>query len=772
MQFDDIVCYPPYSLGEEEKDKLLTARLLELTKKHKSACTEYGRILDALGFREEDVRHVSDIPFIPVRLFKELDLKSIPEDQIVKTMMSSGTTGQRVSKICLDRQTSANQQKTMVKIVEDYTGSSRMPMIIIDCPSVLKNRNMFSARGAGILGFSVFGSRKIYALKDDMSLDIEGVKTFLEQHAGERIFLFGFTFMIWKYFYTELRKLKEQGVTIDLSNSVLIHGGGWKKLANESVSSDVFKSSIKEVCGIPRVHDYYGMVEQTGCIYMQCECGHLHASIFSDVLVRDPEDFSVCEVGKKGIIQVVSVIPESYPGHSLLTEDEGEILGIDDCPCGRKGKYFKIDGRIKEAEIRGCSDTFAATVSKTDVESLPEIDYLLGSEESVNAMKSIPALSPFSDPIVEFCNDFANLLIKDKKARLYPDVMTLGFWLRKSSVMKMKERFATEGRKTRLGRGIIFHVAPSNVPVNFAYSMFSGLLCGNANIVRVSTKDFAQVEIINDLLQKTLDKHPLLRPYIALVRYERNNEINSFFSSCCDVRVIWGGDATIRNLRESMLNPRATEITFADRFSIAVLDSNEFVKRVSDGQDTMFLKTFMTGFYNDTYLSDQNACTSPRVIIWVNEMKEEAKTLFWSALEELVRDKYPISPIRSVDKYSNLCLAASNIPDNGISWIKKENNRLVRVKVERLSPKLMEYRGNSGYFYEYDCDEVDDMFTLLNDIRCQTVALLGDRSILKPLLLKGIKGVDRIADVGHTMDFELIWDGYDLVDRFTRIINM
>jgi len=101
------------------------------------------------------------------------------------------------------------------------------------------------------------------------------------------------------------------------------------------------------------------MVEQTGCIYMECECGHLHASNFSDIIIRRPIDFSEANIGEDGIIQVVSTIPESYPGHSMLTEDEGRILGIDDCPCGRKGKYFKINGRLKNAEIRGCSDTYA-----------------------------------------------------------------------------------------------------------------------------------------------------------------------------------------------------------------------------------------------------------------------------------------------------------------------------------------------------------------------------------------------------------------------------
>jgi hypothetical protein len=232
-------------------------------------------------------------------------------------------------------------------------------MLILDTSAVVKDRRMFSARGAGILGFSMFGSKRQYALDENMELDIEGMKKFLEEHQGETIFMFGFTFMIWQHFY---KKLKESGYKPDLSKGVLIHGGGWKKLVNEQVSPAEFKQALNDVCGIEvgNVHDYYGMVEQTGTIYMECECGHLHTSAFSDVIIRRPKDFSIANIGEKGLIEVVSVLPESYPGHVLLTEDEGYIEGEDDCPCGRKGKYFKILGRIKNAEIRGCSDTYAA----------------------------------------------------------------------------------------------------------------------------------------------------------------------------------------------------------------------------------------------------------------------------------------------------------------------------------------------------------------------------------------------------------------------------
>lgn len=356
INYEEILKLSPYSLIKEEKEKLLTDRLNYLTALHYKNCKEYKDILNTFHFDINDIKSYYDLLFLPVSLFKEMDLCSVDKSNVFKVITSSGTTGQAVSKIHLDRTTADNQQKTLVKIVSDFTGSSRMPMVIIDSPSVIKDRTMFSARGAGILGFSIFGTDRTYALDDEMNINIEAIENFINRHQGQKIFLFGFTFMIWQHFYKEL---KRQKVKFDLSNGILIHGGGWKKIISEAVSKDEFKKSLQDVCGLQTICDYYGMVEQTGCIYMECECGHLHASVFSDVITRRKDDFSRCNIGETGIIQVVSMIPQSYPGHSLLTEDEGVILGEDDCPCGRKGKYFLIKGRLKNAEIRGCSDIYA-----------------------------------------------------------------------------------------------------------------------------------------------------------------------------------------------------------------------------------------------------------------------------------------------------------------------------------------------------------------------------------------------------------------------------
>jgi len=356
MHINNLFDIEPYSLKQKEKTKIFNNYLSLLTQYHYDNCIHYKHMANSLRFNTKKHVPYTEIPFLPVRLFKMYDLYSISKENIIKTMTSSGTSGQEVSKIFLDKETSHNQSKALTKIVSAFIGAKRTPMIIIDSPSILKNRNEFSARGAGILGFSMFGNKRIYALDENMELDTDSLSLFIDEHRKSRIFLFGFTFMVYQHFVKELQNKK---INIDLSNAVLVHGGGWKKLQSQSISSKEFRAVLNQLCGLDQVHDYYGMIEQTGSIYMECEYGNLHAPIFSDIIIRNPYDFSLAPIGEKGIIQTLSVLPKSYPGHSLITEDEGLLLGEDDCKCGRLGKYFCVIGRIKNAEIRGCSDTYA-----------------------------------------------------------------------------------------------------------------------------------------------------------------------------------------------------------------------------------------------------------------------------------------------------------------------------------------------------------------------------------------------------------------------------
>ncbi|MEB1806649.1 MAG: acyl-protein synthetase [Bacillaceae bacterium] len=345
----------PFQMNKVKKSQFFLPEIQELTNYHAKHCEPYKNILDHLSLQTSFVS-LEDVPYLPVQMFKMLDLYSINYENIFKTLTSSGTTGQRVSKIYIDKHTALLQSKALISIVTSFIGKKRLPMIIIDSKSVLKDRKAFSARGAGIVGFSNFGRNHFYLLNEQMEIDWDGLEAFIKKYEGQPILLFGFTFMIWQYFY---KKFKVKQTKLNLKNSILIHGGGWKKLQEEAISNWEFKGLLKEQLGIDRVHNYYGMVEQVGSIFMECEYGHLHTPIYADVIIRDISNYQALPMGEKGLIQVISLLPKSYPGHSILTEDIGMLLGEDDCPCGRYGKYFAVEGRIPKAEVRGCSDTHA-----------------------------------------------------------------------------------------------------------------------------------------------------------------------------------------------------------------------------------------------------------------------------------------------------------------------------------------------------------------------------------------------------------------------------
>jgi len=400
--------------------------------------------------------------------------------------------------------------------------------------------------------------------------------------------------------------------------------------------------------------------------------------------------------------------------------------------------------------------------------------YLLGDEILLRNMKAAPPKEPFTPEVLEFCKSVSKELLSMPEGKKYPDIVTLGFWLRKSSLEKLKKRFFSEDEGLHLGRGVIFHVAPSNVPVNFAYSLFAGLICGNANVVRVPSKEFRQVSMIIDIFKKAMEEYPAVKPYICLLRYGHEREINDYLSSLCDVRVIWGGDAAIAEIRRSPLLPRATEVCFADRFSFSVIEADAYNNL--SGQEK---RKLARDFYNDTYLTDQNACTSPKLIIWLCEADKKAcaaeiRKEFWSKLWDIVEREYVFQDIQGVNKLTEkyLLAADADIDITESSVIEGADNRLVCVEIEKMTDKLPDYFMHSGYFLEYVTTDISDLAVLGKDDRCQTVGYLGDGGKILSLIRKGIKGIDRVVPIGRTMDFDLIWDGYDLYERFTRIVSV
>jgi len=354
---EKLLAASPYSLPQTEKRQILTERTRELTRHHYERCDVYRNLLDRIfgGSKALQFDALEDAPFLPVSLFKTQDLRSVDPAAVVKTLTSSGTTGQAVSRIHLDAGTAHLQTRTLVKIMQHFLGVERRPMVFLDHSNVVRDRRSSSARAAGILGMLPFGRQPFYALREDMSLDVEGLQEYLEKTRGQSPIFFGFTYIVWQYFVEELEGL---GKRLSLPDAVLLHSGGWKKLEALKVSPAEFRARLSAAAGIETVINFYGMVEQVGSVYFENPLHFLQASIYSDIIVRDTNTLEPLPPGRAGLIQVVSALPESYPGHSLLTEDVGVVEGCDNPATGMNGQYFRILGRLAKADLRGCSDTF------------------------------------------------------------------------------------------------------------------------------------------------------------------------------------------------------------------------------------------------------------------------------------------------------------------------------------------------------------------------------------------------------------------------------
>ena len=380
------------------------------------------------------------------------------------------------------------------------------------------------------------------------------------------------------------------------------------------------------------------------------------------------------------------------------------------------------------------------------------------NEERIKEMEAAPSLRPFSEKAVEFLSELSTQLFK--VARPYPDVVAFAYWCRKAALVSYAEKY--KDSCNRLGRGLIFHIAPSNVPVNFAFSLAAGLLAGNKNVVRLPGKDSVQAELICGAIEKTFEKYPDMYRYAYPIRYDKASGYTDILSRYCNVRVIWGGDDTIREIRRSEIPARAFDITFADRFSFCVIQSDDYMALEDK-------RIVASGFYNDTYLSDQNACTSPHIVFWTGNSVEKARDIFWGELQKLADERYELQAVQAVGKLDAFCMAAMKNKCRILGEYRKNN--LVRVELLELDKSIREYRYHSGFFFEYQMRALTDMLGFCDE-KCQTISYVGNigAEIEKAVAEAGVNGVDRIVPVGRTMDFSLAWDGYDLIRTMSRIV--
>lgn len=400
---------------------------------------------------------------------------------------------------------------------------------------------------------------------------------------------------------------------------------------------------------------------------------------------------------------------------------------------------------------------------------MKDIDFIIGDSDilnySFNEMNSL-SMCPFSKIVCDFLDDFSKCIMRDSMLKQYPEVITLGFWCRKSNVEKIKEMVGD--KEKRMGRGMVFHIAPSNVPINAIYTLIFGLLSGCKNIVRLSSKKTQWVEKVIEIIKHLLnEKYATLIPYIVLVRYDKKSEWTQFFSAKCLVRVIWGGDETINVVSKYPTHPRAKDIRFSDRYSYAVV-STEKIEKLDDKQ----IKELAKKFYNDTYLIDQNACSSPHIVVWENgntKNVEVVKARFWKEVYNIAL-QYDLAEIKVADKYTILCELVCRYKE--IAKVDKYGNRVYVCKLTAVPDNIEELRGKFGLFFQIDMNNVEFIQKLTT--KTQTCLYYGKDpyEIKKEILEIGSCAVDRIVPIGDALNINIVWDGYNIIEELTRIIDI
>ena len=341
-----------------QSDPVFHASISEALIFHYNNSERFREFCNKKNFDPNQPFLLTDIPFIPSTLFKKLEL-SYPKTEIIKTVHSSSTTGKNPSTILIDKITSERQQKIIISILSDFIGKDRKSFFILESKNNVSTGDEMSSRSSAVRGLTPFMKSIDFLLQSDLSLDFEKLeKIDFEKYPYHAVF--GFTWILYLLIEKYQNNDRVKKFLSKLNNPVILHSGGWKKLQNIEISKSDFNEKIANFFNTTpkNVIDFYGLVEQLGTIYPDCEYGFKHVPSFSRIIIRDIETLEPIEDGKRGFIQILTPIPHSYPGVSVLTDDIGKIVGINSCKCGRKGICFQFLERIKTADLAGCGDTF------------------------------------------------------------------------------------------------------------------------------------------------------------------------------------------------------------------------------------------------------------------------------------------------------------------------------------------------------------------------------------------------------------------------------
>lgn len=401
--------------------------------------------------------------------------------------------------------------------------------------------------------------------------------------------------------------------------------------------------------------------------------------------------------------------------------------------------------------------------------------HLLPDPIEPETFSRLPPLRPFAAETLGFIDALSGSLVRTPSLRAYPELVALGFWMRASNLARLRILFEKSAVQDLFqARGTAFHIAPSNVDSIFIYSWFLSMMCGNKNIVRLSSRGSPQLDLLIGQIAVLLarDEWRPIAQRAVLVRYDHDADVTSYFSDMCDVRVVWGGDATVSAVRRLPLPPTACEVAFASKFSIAIVHAENW-NDAGDGRK----QDWLGKFFNDVYWFGQMACSSPRLIAWQGaaDAVESAQRSFWSGLSALVRQRgTDLMPVDYVNKMVAGHLAALRLPP--VVLRKGERNDISRIEVDRHHARQLidaDLHCGAGLFYETSIGSLDDLLPIL-DRRIQTVAYAGyDASALRDFVSsRSLPGIDRIVPFGQALEFSSFWDGFDLFRVFLRQVTV
>jgi phenylacetate-coenzyme A ligase PaaK-like adenylate-forming protein len=806
----------PFELTEEQKAPLFRTNLLDELVHHYESNEMYRKFCEKNHFNPHSFEgEIADIPAIPVHVFKALgDKLSSVESAAIKTKLQSSATSGTPSTILLDKVTARRQTRAMARVMQEVLGPKRRPFCIMDIDPTSPNAGNLGARVAAIKGYLNFASTSDYfidAASPDAPLDFledKFVEHLQSLESSEPLVIFGFTFVLY---HTVFKMLKEKGVSFQLpEGSQVIHIGGWKKLESEKVDKQAFNADIAGVLGIPidNVIDIYGFTEQMGLNYPDCKAGWKHIHAYSSVIIRDEGDLSVCPDEKEGLLQFISPLQHSYPGNVVLTDDLG-VAADGLCECGRSGRRFRVIGRAKKAEVRGCGDVMSEKVAKP-----PAAKQLTALQEAMDVYHAPLPLDETALPSEQLLSIFAALKEKQRWLSAQPLEALLGLidqarkrwatapdlepyrhtglnflidWCEPSRMRNLLDA-ALNGRRAHLDnflprhdithsslkampRGVVSHWLSGNVPLLGMFALVQSILSKNANILKVSAGESQALPLVLETFRGLVYTTPGgysisgddLLETLAVVYFDRYQlKVSEIFSSQADVRIAWGGREAIESVSALPKKYNSQDILFGPKLSMMVIGSDALN---SDKAVRKLLRRAAT----DSSVFDQFACASPHTIIvekgGLITPKQFAEKLAEAMEKALVRLPTNIPDVGQANKirskiaeygfvgecWHDELLRWTVLYDEGASLAEPTYQRVITVKA------------------------VDSVFDVIGsideDIQTVGLAMQGEKRLAFANQAMQ-QGAMRCPDVGYMTHFDSPWDGLFALDRLVRWVSL